>query len=175
MARRVRAPARARAALITIRGVRVWLAIGAVGAAVLLTARGAEPDTAVQAKTSTTVVPDPTTTAAAPVATSPTTVPLPADCSTLSVRDAVSRGIESEGLRSHMLTCDGQWMAVNTYTDACGAGHDADDGCTGNLHIAYFANRAGVWQVFGFDDCAAAREAEPAMPESICALDDGLR
>jgi hypothetical protein len=156
-----------------VAGVGRSVVVGAIAVATLAACGSGEPgvrraDSRSNPTTTTTTAPPATT---VPPVTVATLAALPADCSTESVRDAVSRGVESEGLRSNLLTCDGRWMAVLTYTEPCPAGGEAGPRCRGNEHVVYFGVRSGVWTVLGFDDCDDVRAREPEMPETICVPD----
>jgi hypothetical protein len=153
----------------------VWrgVVVAAIAVAVLAACGSLDPDAEMQSNPTTTTT---TTTTAPPTTTIPpvtvaTRAALPADCSTESVNDAVSRGVESEGLRSDLLTCDGRWMAVLTYTQPCPANGEAAPRCRGNEHIVYFGVRSEGWTVLGFDQCDDVRAREPEMPEAICVRD----
>jgi len=91
----------------------------------------------------------------------------PAECTADAARAAVAKDIDG-GLRSEMLACDANWMAVDTSTNACPAtGDTIAEGCIANQHIAYFHNDDGYWTIVGFD-CDLVRSNHPDFPAEIC-------
>jgi hypothetical protein len=92
---------------------------------------------------------------------------LPADCTSESVVEAVAREVDG-GIESDLLACNGAWMSVDTYTNACSAGEPFEERCVGNHHVVYFRNVDGIWRVGGFDDCEAIRAQYPDLPTDIC-------
>lgn len=91
----------------------------------------------------------------------------PAECTADAARAAVAKDVDG-GLRSEMLACDGNWMAVDTSTNACPAtGDSIAEGCIANQHIAYFHNDDGYWTIVAFD-CDLVRSSHPDFPAEIC-------
>ncbi len=92
---------------------------------------------------------------------------VPAECTSEASVRAVAHDIDG-GLQSNLLACDGTWMAVITWTNACPPESElSDEGCVGNEHVAYFTNVGGYWEIVAFD-CDGARREEPAFPDSMC-------
>ena len=93
----------------------------------------------------------------------------PAGCDQGEPAEAVLRNVDG-GLRTHVLHCDADWLAVATSTNACPAGEDDPnrDGCLANAHTAYFHNIDGYWVLLSIDQCQLASSYRPDVPPTVC-------
>lgn len=95
---------------------------------------------------------------------------VPAECSGDAARRVVEFDVDG-GLRSDIRTCDSNWMAVATSSNACApTGEEQDpEGCIANEHVGYWKNRDGAWALVAFDDCDRIRRQYENFGDVNCA------